>query len=125
MLLFDWIRRWKVRRQFSAYVTPQVVEDALRSIRSATPDTVVRDIGGSLRFAIQEARRAGLEQPAADLEGAAFAAYTTASEMLGETKLAIDRFLESTKGRLPDRVEGILRATLVVISEVWPNRVRS
>jgi hypothetical protein len=125
MPLFDWIRRWKVRRQFSARVTPQVVEDALLSIDSATPDTAVRDIGASLRFAIQEARREGLEQAAADLEEAATAAYTTSSEMLGEIKLAIDRFLESTKGRLPDRVEGILRATLVVISEVWPSRIRS
>ena len=73
----------------------------------------IRDYTPLLREAIAEARAAGLEAAANDLEQAAFAAFTTSSEMLQEHGLAIRRFLKSTHGRLPPAAGEKLRACLI------------
>jgi hypothetical protein len=52
-----------------------------------------------LTEAIAEAKAAGFEAAASDLERSCFGvAYTTSSEMLGEHGLAISRFLKATRG---------------------------
>ena len=65
-----------------------------------------------LREAIAEARAAGFETEANDLEQAAFSAFTTSSEMLQEHGLAIKRFLKATDDTLPRPTKGKLKACL-------------
>jgi hypothetical protein len=66
-----------------------------------------------LREAIAEARGAGLEPAADDLERAALAAFTTSSEMLQEHGLAIRRFLKATRGSLPQSIKSKLQVCLI------------
>jgi hypothetical protein len=72
----------------------------------------IRDYAPVLREAIAEARAAGFANEASDLEQAAFAAFTTSSEMLQEQGLAIKRFLKATRGTLPRSIEAKLKACL-------------
>ena len=55
----------------------------------------VEDYYPFLKAAIAEAKAAGLDAAAAQLEGSAFSAYTTSSELLGEHGTAIREFLKS------------------------------
>jgi hypothetical protein len=77
--------------------------------------TRIRDYTPLLKEAIAEAKAAGLETAANDLEQAAFAAFTTSSEMLQEHGLAIKRFLKATRGALPcstkEKLKGCLTET--------------
>jgi hypothetical protein len=60
--------------------------------------TGIMDYTPLLREAIAEAKAAGFETAASDLEQSCFAvAFTTSSEMLGEHGLAIKRFLKATR----------------------------
>lgn len=72
----------------------------------------IRDYMPLLREAVAEARSAGFETAANDLEQAAFAAFTTSSEMLQEHGLAIKRFLKATQDTLPRSIEAKLKACL-------------
>lgn len=72
----------------------------------------IRDYAPLLREAIVEARAAGLETAANDLEQAAFAAFTTSSEMLQEHRLAIRRMLRSGHRTLPRATRAKLKACL-------------
>ena len=64
------------------------------------------------REAIAEARATGFDTAANDLEQAAFAAFTTSSEMLQEHGLAIKRFLKVTHGTVPRSIKAKLKACL-------------
>jgi hypothetical protein len=81
----------------------------------------VTDFRPWLRAAIDEARAAGLGVAAAELEAAAFAAYTTSSEWLGETGRAINKFMAKTDGRLSATTVASLKACLAEIRKVWPS----
>jgi hypothetical protein len=72
----------------------------------------IRDYTPLLREAIAEARAAGFETEANDLERAAFSAFTTSSEMLQEHGLAIKRFLKATHNSLPRSTKAKLRVCL-------------
>jgi hypothetical protein len=72
----------------------------------------IRDFGPLLREAIAQARAAGFETAANDLEQAAFTAFTTSSEMLQERGLAIRRFLNATPATLPRSIRAKLQACL-------------
>lgn len=72
----------------------------------------IRDYIPLLKEAIADARAAGLGAAANELESAAFAAYTTSSEMLCEHGLAIERFLKATRKSLPGPIEEKLKACL-------------
>ena len=74
--------------------------------------TRIRDYTPLLREAIAEARAAGFEAEANELEHAAFAAFTTSSEMLQEHGLVIKRFLKATPSALPRSIKVKLRACL-------------
>lgn len=74
--------------------------------------TRIRDYTPLLKEAIAEARTAGLETAANDLEQAAFAAFTTSSEMLQEHGLAIKRVLRATHDTLPRSTKTKLKACL-------------
>lgn len=79
------------------------------------------DYTRQLSEAIAAAKAAGLEAEAAELETTCFrVAYTTSSEMLGEHGLALRRFLEATRGRLPASVRDILQPCLVEAGIAWP-----
>jgi hypothetical protein len=54
-----------------------------------------------LRDAIADAKAAGFDTDAHELEQAVFSAFTTSSEMLQEQDRAINRFLKSTRTTLP------------------------
>jgi hypothetical protein len=75
--------------------------------------TRIRDYTPLLKDAIAEAKAAGFETAARELEQAAFAAFTTSSEMLQEHGLAIKRFLKTTRGALPRSTRTKLRACLI------------
>ena len=74
--------------------------------------TRIRDYTPLLKEAIAEARAAGFETSANDLEQAALAAFTTSSEMLQEHGLAIKRFLKVTHDTLPRLTKAKLKACL-------------
>jgi len=72
----------------------------------------IRDYMPLLKEAIAEARAAGFETAANDLEQAASTAFTTSSEMLQEHGLAIKHFLKATNGALPRSIKAKLKACL-------------
>ena len=74
--------------------------------------TKITDYTPLLKEAIAEAKAAGFEAAAHDLEQAVFAAFTTSSEMLQEHGLAIRRFLENTRGSLPRPIKAKLNTCL-------------
>ncbi len=74
--------------------------------------TRIRDCTPLLREAIAEARAAGFEKTANDLEQVAVAAFTTSSEMLLQHGLAIKRFLKATHDTLPRSTKAKLKACL-------------
>ena len=73
----------------------------------------IRDYTPLLRQAIAEARAAGFEPAANELEQASNAAFTTSSEMLQEHGLAIKRCLKATHGTLPRSTKEKLNACLI------------
>jgi hypothetical protein len=83
--------------------------------------TGITDYTPLLREAIAEAKAAGFETAASDLEQSCFAvAFTTSSEMLGEHGLAIKRFLKATRGTLPRSTRAKLNACLAATGLAWP-----
>lgn len=82
--------------------------------------TAVRDYSPWLEQAIAEAKAAGLEPHATELERAVSAVFTTSSETYHEQGLAIRRFLAATRGRLPRATKEKLDACLIEIDLVWP-----
>ena len=74
--------------------------------------TRIRDYTPLLKEAIAEAKAAGFDRAARDLEETAFAAFTTSSEMFLEHGLAIRRFLKVTGAGLPATTRAKLRACL-------------
>jgi hypothetical protein len=81
----------------------------------------IRDYAPLLREAIAEAKAAGFEAAARDLEQSCFAVtFTTSSEMLGEHGLAIKRFLKATRGTLPRSTKVKLNACLTEMGLAWP-----
>jgi hypothetical protein len=72
----------------------------------------IRNYMPLLMEAIAEAKAAGFETAAKDLEQAALAAFTTSSEMLQEHGLAIKRFLKATQDTLPRATKVKLKACL-------------
>ena len=72
----------------------------------------IRDYVPLLKEAIAEARAAGFDTAASDLEQAVSMAFTTSSEMLQEHGLAIRRFLEAAHDTLPRPIEAKLKACL-------------
>ena len=80
----------------------------------------VADFQPLLKAAISEARAAGFEAAASQLEGFAFAAYSTSSELLGETGIAIKTFIESVGAAAPPTVVDKLNACLAEVRKVWP-----
>jgi len=74
--------------------------------------TEIRDYTPLLREAVAEAKAAGFETAAHELEQMTSAAFTTSSEMLQEHGLAIRRFLKATRGTLPHSIKGKLNACL-------------
>ena len=82
--------------------------------------TAPNDFYPTLRRAIALAREAGLCDAADALESRAFAAFTTGSEALGETGLAILEFRARAGQRLPTEVARLLDACQTEIGKVWP-----
>ena len=80
----------------------------------------VKDYTALLKEAIAEAKAAGLETAADDLEQTVFAAFTTSSELLQEHGLAIRRFLKATRGKLPASAKDKLDACLAEIDMASP-----
>jgi hypothetical protein len=80
----------------------------------------VRDYQPLLEQAIAEAKAAGIEPEASELERACFAVFTTSSELLQEQGVAMARFLKETRGRLPREVERKMRVCLNETWLVWP-----
>lgn len=78
------------------------------------------DFYPTLRRAIALAREAGLGDEADALASRAFVAFTTGSEALGETGLAILEFRARAGPRLPDEVARLLDACQTEIGKVWP-----
>ena len=88
-----------------------VVRRPLKTV-TARMSTKIRDYMPLLREAIEEARIAGLDEAASELEQAVGAAFTTSSEMLESHGLAIERFLGATRDTLPRPVKARLQACL-------------
>ncbi|MSQ62371.1 MAG: hypothetical protein EXR33_00790 [Betaproteobacteria bacterium] len=86
--------------------------DVERFVKPASMKTRIRDYTPLLREAIVEARAAGFEIAANDLEQASTAAFTTSSEMLQEHGLAIKRFLKATRDALPRSTSEKLKSCL-------------
>ena len=80
----------------------------------------VEDYYPFLKAAIAEAKAAGLDAAATELEDRAFAVYTTSSELLGEHGMAIRQFLKSGGAAVPAGVKANLDRCLVEIRKVWP-----
>ena len=80
----------------------------------------VDDFYPMLKSAISEAKAAGLETSALKLEERAFAAYTTSSELLGETGDAILEFQRTEGSAVPPLVTAKLKCCLNEIRKVWP-----
>jgi hypothetical protein len=81
----------------------------------------VADFQPMLRAAIAEAKAAGLLTAALQLEGKVFEAFTTSSELLGETGAAIKAFLASEGAAAPQPVVAKLNLCLTEVRKVWPN----
>jgi hypothetical protein len=81
----------------------------------------VDDYRPLLREAIAEARAAGLGHLADPLEETSLAAYTTSSELMGETGRAIVGFLRAGGDTVPAEVATKLTACLRHIRTVWPD----
>ncbi len=79
------------------------------------------DLEAGLREAIRSARAAGLGDAADELQTRCFAAYTTSSEWLGETGLAIVEFISRTRGQIPVTLERQLYDCLAEVRKVWPD----
>jgi hypothetical protein len=79
----------------------------------------VNDFYPILRSAIAEAKAAGLEPFASQLEERAFSAYTTSSELLAETGGAIVEFQNAAGNAVPSSVAGKLEHCLGEIRKVW------
>ncbi|XHS78562.1 hypothetical protein ACFJGW_00910 [Burkholderiaceae bacterium UC74_6] len=86
-----------------------------------TMTSQIADFQPMLKAAISEARAAGFEAAAAQLEEAAFAAYGTSSELLGETGIAIRAFVASVGTAAPSAVVDKLDRCLVEVRKVWPS----
>jgi hypothetical protein len=82
--------------------------------------TQVEDFYPLLREAIAEARAAGLESLADSLESRSFAAYTTSSELLGETGQAIVEFLRTANAKVPPTVADKLKECLRQVQRLCP-----
>jgi len=80
----------------------------------------VEDYYPFLKTAIAEAKAAGLDAAATELENRAFAAYASSSELLGEQGLAIRQFLKSGGAAVPAGVKANLDRCLKEIRKVWP-----
>jgi hypothetical protein len=81
----------------------------------------VRDYQALLAQAIGEARAAGLEAEAHELEQACFhTAYTTSGEVLMEHAIAMRRFLDATRGRLPPATRRKVRSCLNETALAYP-----
>ena len=83
--------------------------------------TSVRDYEPLLKEAIAEAKAAGLEAEARELESSAFAVFTTSSELLYEHAVAIRLFLKATRGRLPSSIKDKLRVCLIETQLAYPS----
>lgn len=81
---------------------------------------MVRDYTPLLERAIAEAKAAGLQAEANELESAANAVYTTSSEMLMEHGIALRQFLKATRGRLPPPIKEKVTACLIETDLAWP-----
>lgn len=81
----------------------------------------VADFQPLLEAAIAEAKAAGLVAAASQLEGRAFAAYATSSELLGETGAAIKAFLASEGSAVPRSVATKLNLCLMEVRKIWPS----
>jgi len=79
----------------------------------------VNDFYPMLRAAIAEAKAAGLEPLALQLEKRAFSAYTTSSELLMETGEAIVEFQNAAGGAVPPLAAAKLKRCLGEIRKVW------
>jgi len=79
----------------------------------------VEDFFPVLKEAVEEARRDGFEPSASLLEDRAFAAYTTSSELLGESGLAIKEFLKENP-RLSSSIRKKFEFCLLQIRKIWP-----
>lgn len=82
--------------------------------------TQVEDFYPLMREAIAEARAAGLESLANSMESRSFAAYTTSSELLGDTGQAIVEFLQAGNAKVPPTVAAKLKECLRQVQRVWP-----
>ena len=82
--------------------------------------TEVKDFYPLLREAIADARAAGLVSLADSLELRSSAAYTTSSELLGETGLAIIEFLRVGGAKVQPAVAAKLQECLQQVQRVWP-----
>ena len=74
----------------------------------------------TLREAIAEARLLGLKELADQLENSAFAAYTTSSELLGETGQAIVGFINAAGNDATPSLLAKLHFCLEQVQVVWP-----
>jgi hypothetical protein len=83
----------------------------------------VEDYSPRLKAAIAEAKAAGLEEAAAELEGRLFAAYTTSSELIGEHGVAIREFLKSGGAAVPPGVRASLEGYLKHIGGMSSTRI--
>jgi len=91
-----------------------------RGRSDALMKTKVSDFTPVLRDAIGEIRSLGLTEAADELEGSiSFWAYTTSTEWLGESGLAITGFLKEHRSQLPDPVVAKLTLCLTEICKVW------
>ena len=80
----------------------------------------IEDFYPLLREAIAEVRAAGLDSLADSLESRCFSAYTTSSELLGETGQAIAEFLTTTNAKVPSSATTKLKECLRQVQLVWP-----
>ena len=81
----------------------------------------IRDYTPLLKKAIEEAKAAGFESAARELEHSCFeVAFTTSSEVIHEHGLAIRRFLKATHGSLPRPIGEKMDACLTELGLVWP-----
>jgi hypothetical protein len=80
----------------------------------------VADFTPLLRAALDEARAAGLVAESDALESRVFACYTTSSELLGETGIAIKSFLAVNRSRLQPSTVRKLEQCLREIGKAWP-----
>lgn len=79
----------------------------------------VQDFQPQLRAAIVEAKAAGLVDVALRLEERAFGSYTTSTELLGETGIAIKDFLKARGSAVPPSVAAKLNDCLAQVRKVW------